>query len=184
MSSIKQKYGLKHSFVSHLICCYQFASQFTETDATGVFSHAHHSLNALSQFGNSCVTFLIAFYLFLLSCNIYNSPENLCTEIEVGEMVKLSIDFQNGFKFDTVILHLNGKEVYHKKSVCTKLLLGLADSFKTVVEKGPVSIYISVVTRNMTKTILLEVSADTYLGVSILGDRIEHIISNEKFGYG
>ena len=98
-------------------------------------------------------------------------------------MVTLAIDLQDGFVDDTVVLRVNGEELFRKGHVSTKLLLGLADSFKTEVEKGPVSVEISVETRDTAETISLYVSADTYLGVSVVNGRIEYIISDEPFGY-
>jgi hypothetical protein len=98
-------------------------------------------------------------------------------------MVNLSIDFRDGFLDDTIVLQVNDKEVFHKEHVRTKLVIGLADSFKTKVEPGPVTIEIIVPTKNVVKTILLEVSDDTYLGISIVNGVIEYMGSSEPFGY-
>jgi len=98
-------------------------------------------------------------------------------------MVTLGIDLQDGFEDDTVVMQINGEEVFRKEHVTTNLLLGLAASFETEVEKGPVSVEISVETRDIVETIPLDVSADTYLGVSVVNDRIEQIISDEPFVY-
>lgn len=99
-------------------------------------------------------------------------------------MVTLSIDFQDGFVNDITVLHVNGKEIFHKEHVNTKLLLGLADSLETEVETGSVSINTNVPTKDIEKTIILEVSADTYVGISIVNGMIEHIVSDRPFGYG
>jgi hypothetical protein len=61
--------------------------------------------------------------------------------------------------------------------------LGLADSWKGEVEKGPVTVEVNVQTRNIAGTIPLNVLTDTYLGVSVVNDRIEHIILDEPFVY-
>ncbi len=99
-------------------------------------------------------------------------------------MALLAIDFQDGYKDDTIVVRINGDKVFRKEHASTKLLLGLADSFKTEVEKRSVSIEISIETRNIVETIPLDVSTDTYLGVSVVNGRIEYIISNKPFGYG
>lgn len=88
-------------------------------------------------------------------------------------MVTLAIDLQEGFVDDTVILRVNGEEVFRKEHVSTNPLLGLAHSFKTEVEKGPVNIRVDVRTRDLAKTVALEVSDDTYLGVSVVGGMID-----------
>jgi hypothetical protein len=98
-------------------------------------------------------------------------------------MALLYIDLQEGFADDTVILRVNGKEVFSKKRVTKRLLLGLADSVKTEVEKGLVTIEARVETRGIAKTIRLNVSADTYVGVSVVNDKIEHLVSGKPFGY-
>jgi hypothetical protein len=98
-------------------------------------------------------------------------------------MTTLGIDLQDGFVDDTVSVRIDGEEVFRKEHVRTKLILGLADSFKTEVEKGPVSVEISVETRDTAETISLYVSADTYLGVSVVDGRIKYRISDEPFGY-
>lgn len=100
------------------------------------------------------------------------------------EVVILAIDFQDGFEEDTVTVRLDGEEIFHKADVTTKLLLGLADSVKSEVKKGPVTVELGVQTRDILDTISLDVSADIYLGVSIVNDRLEYIFSDEPFGYG
>lgn len=126
---------------------------------------------------------LMALCIFLGGCIESTRTEAPRARTEGGEMVTLAIDFQDGFADDTVVLRVNGEEVFRKEHVSTKLLLGLADSFKTEVEKGPVSVEISVETRDIAETISLDVSVDTYLGVSVVNGMIEYIISDEPFGY-
>jgi len=99
-------------------------------------------------------------------------------------MATLSIDFQDGFVDDTIIVQVNGEEVFQKEHVSTKLILGLADSFETEVETGLVNIEINVQTKNLTEDFLLEVSADTYIGISIMNGKIEYIVSDKPFRYG
>lgn len=98
-------------------------------------------------------------------------------------MALLHIDLQEGFADDTVTLQVNGKKVFSRECVTTRLLLGLADSVKSQVEKGLVTIEARVETRGIAKTIRLNVSADTYVGVSVVNDRIEHLVSGKPFGY-
>lgn len=99
-------------------------------------------------------------------------------------MVTLAIDLQDGFEDDRVLVRVNGEEVFHKEQISTKLLLGLADSFETEVEKGPVSLEIRVETRDIVETVPLDVSADIYLGVSIVNGMLDYTVSDKPFGYG
>ena len=98
-------------------------------------------------------------------------------------MVTLTIDLQEGFQEDKVVLYVNGEEVYRKDQVRTKRLLGMAGSFTTEVETGSVNVEIRVETKHLAKTIPLEISDDTYLGISIVNGVIDHIVSDEPFGY-
>ena len=127
---------------------------------------------------------LVVLCIFLGGCNEGARKEALPTRTEGGEMVTLGIDLQDRFENDTVVMRMNGEEVFRKEHITTNLLLGLADSFKTEVEQGSVRIEISIETRNIVETIPMDVSADTYLGISVVSGRIEYIILDEPFGYG
>jgi hypothetical protein len=99
-------------------------------------------------------------------------------------MATLAIHLQEGFNDDTVILQINGAEVFRKEKVKTKLMLGLADdSFQTEVRPGSISLEVAVPTRNITAAIPLEADMDTYVGISIVNNRIEYKIQREPFGY-
>ncbi len=47
-------------------------------------------------------------------------------------MVLLHIAFQEGFTDDTVVVRVNGREVFRKGSVKTRLQIGYADSFEVI----------------------------------------------------
>ena len=127
---------------------------------------------------------LMTLFVFLIGgCSDGVNKEALPIRTEGGDMVTLSIDFQEGFANDTVVLHVNGDEVFRKEDVSTKLLIGKADALKTTVETGQVVIEINIQTRDIAMTIPLEISADTYLGISAVNGRIEYVISDEPFGY-
>lgn len=98
-------------------------------------------------------------------------------------MSTLRVDLQEGFKDDAVDLRVNGQDGFQKEGVTTKLLLGLASSAEIEVPNGTVTIEIKVPTKNLAKTISLEVPSAKYLGISIANGKIEHIVSHEPFGY-
>ena len=98
-------------------------------------------------------------------------------------MVPFVIDLQNGFSFDTVVVQVDGQEIFHKKDVNTDYAIGLADSVKIQVPESSVNIEVAVASRQLSDTIVLEVSTKVYLGVSILDDRIDFRISDEMFLY-
>lgn len=99
-------------------------------------------------------------------------------------MATLTIDFQEGFAGDTVVLSLNGDEVLRQENITTKMVLGYAGSFESEVETGSVTVEIYVQTKDLRETVILEVSEDTYLGISITDGKIETIQLDEPFKYG
>jgi hypothetical protein len=100
-----------------------------------------------------------------------------------GVMAMLNIDFQEGFTGDTVNVRVNGHTALHQEGVSTKRMLGLASSSQIDVPDGTVKVEISVPTKNISKVISLKSSDSPHLGVSINEGKIEHILSEEPFGY-
>lgn len=98
-------------------------------------------------------------------------------------MASLVIDLQEGFSDDTVVVQVDGQEIFHKEGVNTDYAIGRADSVKIQISEGSVNIEVTVPSRQLSDTIVLEVSAKIYLGVSILDDRIDFRISDEMFLY-
>jgi hypothetical protein len=121
---------------------------------------------------------------FLGSCGESNIREVVTSETAGGRIVILSIDFQEGFVEDTAVILVNGEQVFRKEHISTNPLLGLADSFMIEVETGLVHIEIVVETDDITHSIPLEVSADAYIGISIVDGMIESIVSHQPFKYG
>jgi len=98
-------------------------------------------------------------------------------------MSKLCVDFQEGFAHDEIQVRVNGQERLKKAGVTTNRLLGIASSEEIEVPDGRITVDIQIPTKNLSKTISLETSGSEYLGVSIENGRIEHIASQEPFGY-
>ena len=98
-------------------------------------------------------------------------------------MSKLHVDFQEGFTQDKIVLRINGQERWQKQDVTTNRLLGLASSAEIDVPDGSVTIDIQIPTKNLAKTISIEISGSAFLGISIENGRIEHIVSQRPFGY-
>ena len=98
-------------------------------------------------------------------------------------MALLHIDLQEGFEDETVVIKVAGKEAFRKTNVRTKLQIGLADSFETTIEDGPVTVEIELPSKHLSKSIEVQGSNAVYLGVSVIEGKIEHRISREQFGY-
>jgi hypothetical protein len=97
---------------------------------------------------------------------------------------RLFIDLQDGFKSDTVQIELNGLPIQELEGVTTSLLIGLAGSIETQVSQGKATITVKVPTQEISASIDLEVTADTYLGISITLGVLHFIVSDTPFGYG
>lgn len=81
----------------------------------------------------------------------------------------LSIEFQDGFVNDSIILRINENEVLKKNNVSTDLRIGLADnSFNTRLPNGQIKIDILVPSKNLKYYKTIELESDTYIGVSIV----------------
>ena len=95
----------------------------------------------------------------------------------------LNVDLQEGFSNDTVSIRVDGTEVFSKKNVTTKQMIGLAESFTVQVPNGPFNLQLDVPMRNLKKVITLKMDNVLYLGISIRGTDIEVIQSGKSFGY-
>lgn len=101
-----------------------------------------------------------------------------------NHMELLQIDLQEGFRNDSVIIRVNGRELVRKGGVTTQLLLGYAEIFKEQVPEGDVEIEILIPSKNLSIVEKLQVSVPTYLGVSVRLNKIEIIKSPDPFSYG
>lgn len=98
-------------------------------------------------------------------------------------MPLLHVAFQEGFDGDTVVVRVNGKEIFRKDNVKTRLQIGYADSFENNFNKGPATVDIVLPSKSLSETVQLQLAAPTYIGVSIQQDKINCRISDQPFGY-
>lgn len=105
-------------------------------------------------------------------------------------MSKLHVDFQEGFARDEVIVEIDGREVFHEENVHTDMRIGRAITrpgravyHEAEVPEGSHTITISLPRRNIRKDINVPPANKTYLGISLEGGKIIHIISDTPMGY-
>jgi hypothetical protein len=96
-------------------------------------------------------------------------------------MPRLSIDLQEGFSGDDVIVRVNGEEVARQSGVRTKQTLGLAHSLAIAVPDGPVRVEVDVPTRGLRGSTDVR---HAQLGVSLADVGVRFVQSDEEFGYG
>ncbi len=96
----------------------------------------------------------------------------------------MRIDLQDGFYNDTVVIVVNGKEVFRRTDVSTRFQIGYALSVdQGIAENSPV-VEIILPLKNLSETIKLRTPEPVFLGVSLTQDgKIDCRISHEPFRY-
>lgn len=96
----------------------------------------------------------------------------------------MKIDLQDGFKKDTVIINVNGKEVFHKDDVSTRFQLGYALSVDLGAVGNAPAVEIILPRKNISHTLTIQEPEPIFLGVSLTHEgSIACRISHEPFGY-
>lgn len=98
-------------------------------------------------------------------------------------MPLLHIAFQEGFDGDTIIVRIDGKEMFRNDNVTTRRQIGYASSFETNSHTGPVTIDILLPNKSLWETVQFQVTAATFVGISIDQGKITYRLSDQPFGY-
>ncbi len=98
-------------------------------------------------------------------------------------MPTLTIDLQEGFEGEEVVVRVDGKEAARRGGVRTKRMLGLADSLEVEVPAGTAAVEIAVPAKNLSKKVEVRPEETPYLGVSLSGGEINLLPYPEPFGY-
>lgn len=99
-------------------------------------------------------------------------------------MPVLHTALQDGFNGDEVIMRVAGREVFRQPAVRTRTQIGLAATQDIAVDSGSVAIEVALPQRHIAQNLSLQVTKDTYLGLSVLPDgSLRHVVSDEPFGY-
>lgn len=98
-------------------------------------------------------------------------------------MVALTIDLQEGFDDDEVVIVIDGCEVFRKMAVCTRYQISLADQVALDVRPGQKKVQVSLPQRNVRGEIELDPLMTPYLGVSFDQGRLLLKPTPEAFGY-
>jgi hypothetical protein len=97
-------------------------------------------------------------------------------------MAVLHLALEEGFHDDEVVVAVDGDELL-RRSLSTRMQIGLAEAVDATVEPGPHTVAVSV--RGVGAEIPVEVEDELYVGISLSrsGDAIEHRVSRGPFGY-
>lgn len=100
-------------------------------------------------------------------------------------MGRLGIDLRDGFKNDTVVITVDGREAYRKGGVSTRFQIGLAEQVKLdVADRLVVAVRIDVPSKSVSTQVEVNGVSPRYVGVSLTAEgAIECRQQDEPFGY-
>jgi hypothetical protein len=85
----------------------------------------------------------------------------------------LRIELQDGFEDDEVVCTVDGREVARQSAVRTDLRINRAASLEAEVPDAPLALGIEVPTRDLATELRLDPRQHPYVGVRIVGGRLE-----------
>jgi len=98
-------------------------------------------------------------------------------------MPQLRIALHDGFDGDTVVITVNGTQVFRREGVSTDYRVSLAGQHEVTVDEGPVMVEVALPERQISSSENLAMTGDLSLGVSLEGTDIRFRQSSERFGY-
>jgi hypothetical protein len=82
-------------------------------------------------------------------------------------MPTLHVDLREGFDHDTVVVRVDGREVYRQAGVQTNYSVGLADRVTAEVASGPVTVHVALPQRGLESSITLPLDGPATLAFSL-----------------
>ncbi|MFV1976064.1 MAG: hypothetical protein ACC651_09965 [Candidatus Scalindua sp.] len=81
-------------------------------------------------------------------------------------MALVTIDLQEGFANDTVVIRLNGQEIFRRENVTTRLQIGLADRIEIQTQERSSEVEIELPIKKLVVTKEIACEKDIFLGVT------------------
>ena len=101
-----------------------------------------------------------------------------------GQMVEVTVDLQDGFKNDTVVISAQGHELLREEAVTTRFQIGKAKSLQLAMPAGEVTLNVEVPTKDARTSVPIDTSKPVFVGVSLTTEgRLEVKIQERPFGY-
>ena len=95
----------------------------------------------------------------------------------------LHIALQDGFADDTVVVRINGDEVFRKDGVATDPRISVADSYETQMQEGPVRVEVDLPKKEIQGSLTIQFSGSAYVAVSLEEGSIRYKVSDRPYGY-
>jgi hypothetical protein len=97
------------------------------------------------------------------------------------KLAPVVVKITEGFHADTVILHVDGQEIYHRSRLNTNWSANIADTFIVPLAPGLVTLTVAVPTRNVMATQELLVFDSLLVVILLVEDQIEIITSSATY---
>jgi hypothetical protein len=98
-------------------------------------------------------------------------------------MAVLSVALEEGFEGDAVVVEVNGRKVFERDGVRTRMQVGLAERFEVPVDQGEAVVEVQVVSRGAAGRIVRPIADQLHVGVSLERGDVVFRVSEEPFGY-
>lgn len=82
-------------------------------------------------------------------------------------MAVVGVALEEGFEGDTVVVEVNGRQVFERDGVITRTQIGLAELFDVAVDEHDAVVEVQVPARGVTGSITHPVVDRLYMGVSV-----------------
>lgn len=82
-------------------------------------------------------------------------------------MVRVTIDLQEGFMGDTIVIRQNGKEVFSCEDVTTRLQIGLADRIEIQTQENSTVVEIELPLKKLSFTKEVQTEKNIFIGVTL-----------------
>lgn len=99
-------------------------------------------------------------------------------------MNRLHLYYEDGFDNDSVVVQVYGQEVARQADLKSSLVTALAASEDvSVAATGPVTVRVSVTTRDLSESIRLDLGAQPHLAIAVRDGKLVLRASGEPFFY-
>ncbi len=95
----------------------------------------------------------------------------------------LTVDLQEGFSQDHVIIEVDGREIFNKKDIKSRMQIGHAASAEVNVDPGIHVLRVSLPAIHMSYETKINAPKITHAGVNRDGQGLHIKLSSEPFGY-
>ena len=98
-------------------------------------------------------------------------------------MATIHVDLQEGFAHENVIVRADGREVFRREDVRTRMQIGRAAAFEFETGDRPFTLEVEFPARSLRRSRSLDPSRESYVGVSLEGGEIVIEARSEPYGY-